>query len=190
MGFQHDITIIKPHDTALVKDISSPVTGLGWLDDESWTTLRKKQSSLKLLGLSGSQAVQSLMCNLHSDIIPIGQGIFRNKRSAPSQRTGKSHTEDTWIDFVSQALLYRIFPDLKPATGYSGVAVCAEGTRTDRTAGLGVIGLQSFVQMAGPIPTDLDMDESDLKKRLERGRVAFYGAFKVPDVLKREYTII
>ena len=86
-------------------------------------------------------------------------------------------------------MLYRVYPDFDPPTGYSGLALYAEGTREDGTEGLGVVGLQSFVQRSGHVQS-FEMEGGALEKRLKMGRVAFYGAFGVPEELKREYTVV
>jgi hypothetical protein len=66
----------------------------------------------------------------------------------------------------------------------------ADGFREDRTFGPGVVGLQSFVQRSGH-PQNFNMPEGPaMEQRLKTGRIAFYGAFQLPDELRKEYTIM
>lgn len=86
-------------------------------------------------------------------------------------------------------MLYRMHPDFDPPTGYSGVALYADGIREDGTAGPGIAGFQSFVQRSGHVQ-NYNMEGPALDRRLQLGRVAFYGAFEVPEELRREYTVV
>lgn len=95
----------------------------------------------------------------------------------------------TWKDLVSRAVLYRVYPDFDPPNGYSGVALYAEGMREDGTEGPGVVGFQSFVQRSGHVQ-NFEMEGGALEKRLKLGRVAFYGAFQVPEGLRKEFGIV
>lgn len=87
-------------------------------------------------------------------------------------------------------MLYRVNPDFNPPSGHSGIALYAEGMREDGTRGPGIVGFQSFVQRSDH-PQKFNMPEGPhLERRLKEGRVAFYGAFQVPDELRKEYTIL
>jgi hypothetical protein len=81
-----------------------------------------------------------------------------------------------------------VYPDLDPPNGYSGIALYANGMREDGTEGPGIVGFQSFVQRSGHVQ-NFDMEGPALEQRLQRGRVAFYGAFEVPAELK-SYDIV
>jgi hypothetical protein len=81
-------------------------------------------------------------------------------------------------------------PDFDPPSAHSGIALYGEGMREDGTRGPGIRGLQSFVQR-GDHPRKFNPPEGPhLEQRLKEGRVAFYGAFRVPDELRKEYTIL
>jgi hypothetical protein len=190
-GFPHDVTLIKPSSTASVKDIASPIADLGWLNRESWSSLRQQASAVKILGpTENHRSVKSLRCSRPSEILVVGEGIFLNQAAAVgSSKHLKDHDMSTWKDLVSRALLYRVCPDFDPPNGYSGVALYAEGTREDGTKGPGVVGFQSFVQRSGHVQ-NFGMEGPALERRLQLGRVAFYGAFEVSGTLKREYTIM
>jgi hypothetical protein len=81
-----------------------------------------------------------------------------------------------------------VYPDFDPPNGYSGIALYANGKREDGTEGPGIVGFQSFVQRSGHVQK-FDMEGPALEQRLQRGRVAFYGAFEVPAELK-SYDIV
>lgn len=89
---------------------------------------------------------------------------------------------------VSRAVLYRLNPDFDPPEGNSGMALCADGTLENGTAVKGVIGFQSFVQRSDHF-RNFEAEGDELEQRLKAGRIAFYGAFQLPDDLRDNYTI-
>jgi hypothetical protein len=120
----------------------------------------------------------------------VGEGIFFNQTAIAGAKPAKGHDLSTWEQFVSRAVLYRVSPDFNPSSGHSGMALYAEGSKEDGMHGPGIVGFQSFVQRSGH-PQKFDMPEgSHLERRLKEGRVAFYGAFQVPDELRTEYSIL
>jgi hypothetical protein len=180
---------MKTENTAAVRDIVSPVENMGWLDRESWTSLRQQTSTVKILGPTEEhRATKSIKCSRPSEILVVGEGIFRNHTVAAGSKPPKDHDMSTWKDLVSRALLYRVHPDFDPPNGYSGIALYADGVRHDGTEGPGIVGFQSFVQRSGHVQ-NFEMEGTALDRRLQLGRIAFYGAFEVPDELKRHYTI-
>ncbi|KAH5032194.1 hypothetical protein HBH76_163270 [Parastagonospora nodorum] len=190
-GFCHDVTLIKPSTPASVKDMASPMPGIGWLNQESWSSLRQQTSAVKILGLTEAhRSAKSIKCSRPSEILVVGEGIFLNQTAATgNSKAVKDHDVSTWKSLVSRALLYRVYPDFDPPNGYSGVALYADGTRQDGTAGPGIVGFQSFVQRSGHVQS-FNMEGPALDRRLQLGRVAFHGAFEVPEELKRDYTIV
>lgn len=190
-GFRHDITLIKPLSHLSVNDIVSPIVDLGWLNRESWSSLRQKQSATKILGpTENHRSAKTLKCSRPSEILVVGEGVFLNQTAAASSsKSLKDYDVSTWKDLISRALLYRVCPDFDPPNGYSGVALYADGTREDGTTGPGIVGFQSFVQRSGHVQ-NFNMEGPALDRRLQLGRVAFYGAFEVPGTLKRECTIV
>jgi len=52
-----------------------------------------------------------------------------------------------------------------------------------------VAGFTSFAQMVSDVQR-YDMEGDKLYKRLQEGRVAFYGAFQVPRELREGYRIV
>lgn len=186
-GFKHDVTLIKPTNPATIKDIVSPDPDLGWLSQSSWHSLRQRSASVKILGFTEAHRTsKTLKTSRPSEVLVVGEGIFVNQASSKPTR---DQDISTWKDLVSRAVLYRVYPDFDPPTGYSGVALYADGTREDGTEGPGVVGFQSFVQRSGVVQS-FEMEGGALEKRLKLGRVAFYGAFMVPEELKKEYRIV
>lgn len=136
----------------------------------------------------------------------VGQGIFRiqqqsRKRSSflgsLSSGSSSSRAEDprddpsTWTTLVARSILYRVHPDYPARGGQSGVPVCFVGESTDGTASrsVKVAGFASFVQMVSDVQK-YDLEGDKLYKRLQEGRVAFYGAFQVPQELREGYQIL
>ena len=158
---------------------------MGWLRHDSWTGLRQQTTTVKLLADSqASRSVKSIKGSRPSDILVIGEGIFLNQKAAAGgSKNLTEHDAATWKDLVSRALLYRVHPDFDQPKGYSGTALYADGVREDGTVGRGIIGFQSFVQRSGHVQ-NFDMEGHALERRLQLGRVAFYGAFEVPAELK------
>ncbi|KAF2825695.1 hypothetical protein CC86DRAFT_293828 [Ophiobolus disseminans] len=190
-GFHHDVTLIKPASAASVKDILSPMADLGWLNRKSWNSLRQHPSTVKILGPTEvHRSAKSIKCSRPSEILVVGEGIFLNQTAAAgNSKSLKDHDMSIWKTLISRAVLYRVYPDFDPPSGYSGVALYADGTREDGTPGPGIVGFQSFVQRSGHVQ-NFNMEGPALDRRLQLGRVAFYGAFEVPEELKREYTIV
>jgi hypothetical protein len=190
-GFHHDVTLIKPTSPASIKDVVSPIANLGWLNHESWASLRQNTSAIKILGCTEShRCAKSIKCSRPSEILVVGEGIFLNQTAAAgNSRSLRDHDMSTWKNLVSRALLYRVYPDFDPPNGYSGIALYADGVRCDGSEGPGVVGFQSFVQRSGHVQS-FNMDGPALERRLQLGRVAFYGAFEVPEELKRHYDIV
>lgn len=190
-GFFHDVTLIRPATASSIKDIACPVDDLGWLNRDSWTSLRQQTSAVRILGTMEEQrSAKSIRCNRPSEIMVVGEGIFLNQTAAAgNSKSLRDHDMSTWKTLVSRAVLYRVYPDFDPPNGYSGVALFADGIREDGTPGQGIVGSQSFVQRSVHVQ-DYGMESPALDKRLQLGRVAFYGAFEVPEELRRDYTIV
>jgi hypothetical protein len=101
-----------------------------------------------------------------------------------------SDTYDKFASFktaVTRSLLYRVSPSYDESGGESGKAVCVVepgGTK------LKILGFQSFAQdaMAGCIQ-HFSEDGHMLLDSIKEGRVAFYGAFPVPDEMINEHEI-
>lgn len=135
----------------------------------------------------------------------VGQGIFRiqqqsRKRSSflgSLSGSSSSRTQDprddpsTWTSLVARSILYRVHPDYPVRGGQSGVPVCVVSDDADGTAprSVKVAGFASFVQMVSDVQK-YDLEGDKLYKRLQEGRVAFYGAFQVPQELREAYQIL
>jgi hypothetical protein len=192
-GFQHDITLVSPLVPSSVKDIKSPISDMGWLNREAWNGLRQDTSAVKFLSETDDQRkAKTLKCRGPSEIAIVGEGIFLNKTAVPGG--GKSlqdHDISTWENLVSRAILYRVSPDFKSPNGQSGMALYAEGMRSDGKEGPGIVGFQSFVQRSsrGNIQ-NFALEGQPLQQRLKVGLVSFYGAFQVPEDLQRDYVVV
>lgn len=136
----------------------------------------------------------------------VGQGIFRiqqqsRKRSSflgsLSSGSSSSRAQDprddpsTWTTLVARSILYRVQPDYPARGGQSGVPVCVVSESMDGTTprSVKVAGFASFVQMVSDVQK-YDLEGDKLYKRLQEGRVAFYGAFQVPQELRDGYQIL
>lgn len=136
----------------------------------------------------------------------VGQGIFRiqqqsRKRSSflgslssssSSSRTPDPHDDpSTWTSLVARSILYRVHPDYPTRGGQSGVPVCvvSEDPGDTGSHSVKVAGFASFVQMVSDVQK-YDLEGDKLYKRLQEGRVAFYGAFQVPQELRDGYQIL
>ncbi|KAH7113894.1 hypothetical protein B0J11DRAFT_445667 [Dendryphion nanum] len=187
-GFMHDVTLVKSNNVAVLKDVKSPEVGIGWLSREGWSNLRQNSNTIKILGETESQrAAKTLKTNHPSEVLVVGKGIFLNQTSGI--KPTKDYDLSAWESFVSRALLYRVYPDFDPPNGYSGIALHNNGLREDGTTGPGVIGFQSFVQRSGHVQR-YEMEGGALEQRLSRGQVAFYGAFQVPEALRKQWSIV
>lgn len=87
------------------------------------------------------------------------------------------------------SLLYRVTLDFAVPRGQSSLALYANREREDETTRPGVVGFQSFVQRLGHMQT-YKIEGRDLKLRLKKGLVAFYSAFWVPEIIRREHIIL
>jgi hypothetical protein len=91
---------------------------------------------------------------------------------------------------VARCLLYRVSPTFTTEGGYSGVALYANGPREDNTIGPGVLGFQSFVQKSDFIQPEIGADPQRIRVKLAAGRVAFYGAFPIPQKMRQNHVIV
>lgn len=126
----------------------------------------------------------------------VGQGIFKlqrpTRRFQLPLRQGKvdpRNDRETWTRLVSRSLLFRVHPDLRPHGVQSGTAVCIMEKLDDGTECAKVAGFMAFAQDVSAVQS-FDMEGEKLYKRLAEGRVAFYGAFQVPEKLREEHIIL
>ncbi|KAK5662110.1 hypothetical protein OQA88_8015 [Cercophora sp. LCS_1] len=92
---------------------------------------------------------------------------------------------------VARSIPHRVRDDAGVRAGQSGTPVCVVDS-SDETGGTPVAkvaGFASFVQMVSDVQR-FDLEGDKLYKRLQEGRVAFYGAFRLPSELTDEYTIV
>jgi len=177
-----------------------------WLDQNEWMNIKYNTTGgLALMdGGSGGKEAKSIGV-VDSRCQMVGQGIFRIQQqhlpqpsrrhaffSSSSPTTPDARSElSTWTSLVARSILYRVREDSvpgRPATrgGQSGTPLCVldKSTRIAKVA-----GFTSFAQMVSDVQR-YDMEGDKLYKRLQEGRVAFYGAFQVPRELREGYRIV
>lgn len=69
------------------------------------------------------------------------------------------------------------------------MCVVSKGAFETAPRSVKVAGFASFVQMVSDVQK-YDLEGDKLYKRLQEGRVAFYGAFQVPQELREGYQIL
>ncbi|RDW63489.1 hypothetical protein BP6252_11034 [Coleophoma cylindrospora] len=195
-GFSHDVSLVRPLDDRDTHCILSPIPGLGWLSRSSWDNLRRTPSNLHILIHNETSEAKTLPSFTHSECLIVGKGILLNRQKlsayeddAQLRRRVRDEDVKIWKSLVSQSILYRVYPDFPVPGGQSGLALYADGKRSDGTDGPGVVGFQSFVQRSGNVQT-YEMEGRDLEARLKRGLVAFYGAFQIPKELEKDHVIL
>ncbi|KAG6365290.1 hypothetical protein INS49_006899 [Diaporthe citri] len=204
VGFSHDVSLV---DISRIPDTRRMVpyaADLTWLSQQEWMDIKYNSSNLVLLDDRSREAKSIGVVDSRCQMV--GQGIFRiqqqsRKRSSflgsLSSGSSSSRTQDprddpsTWTSFVARSILYRVHPDYPARGGQSGVPVCVVSENTDGTPSHSakVAGFASFVQMVSDVQK-YDLEGDKLYKRLQEGRVAFYGAFQVPRELREGYHIL
>jgi hypothetical protein len=128
----------------------------------------------------------------------VGQAIFKlqqplRKRALFSVRAGKNsvhgHAPDTWTSLVSRSILFRVHPEIRSPSAQSGTAVCILEKLDDGTKCARVAGFTAFVQEVSAVQV-FELEGPQLYSKLLDGRVAFYGAFQVPEKLREEHIIL
>lgn len=131
----------------------------------------------------------------------VGQGIFRVYQQGRPRRSFRSllsgapvdSRDDpaSWTSLVARSILYRVRqPSNFKELGQSGTPVCVVENLPNNAGKIAkVAGFSSFVQMSSDSQR-FDLEGERLYKRLEEGRVAFYGAFQVPPELRDGYQIV
>lgn len=79
--------------------------------------------------------------------------------------------------------MFRLREDWRVPYGNSGAALVAK-FNTGGSETTAIVGFQSFVQRAHA-PQNYDHDQITLDDRLRNGLVCFYGAFEVPEALRK-----
>ncbi len=192
---------------------------LTWLPQHEWARIKWNSSDLALLDGDQYRDARSIGV-VDSRCQMVGQGIFRIHQQATRRRRSLLNAlsaapadprDDpaTWTVLVARSILYRVRNDsaVRGGQSLSGTPLCV----IDRTAGPAaaaagggggggtsgnqpvvakVAGFASFAQMSSDVAKSYDMEGDKLYKRLQEGRVAFYGAFEIPAELREGYRII
>ena len=118
---------------------------------------------------------------------------FRSVFSGSSSSSATTDTRDelsTWTSLVARSILYRVRNDAGVRGGQSRTPVCVlSASQAGEVRTVKVAGFASFVQMVSDVQR-YEMEGDKLYKRLQEGRVAFYGAFQPPRELTEGYHIL
>jgi hypothetical protein len=215
LGFAHDISLVKvtqvhmPLTTTPTTTTTTTTPSLTWMDRREWADIKYNSRNLALLQ-SGHDVEEAKSIGIvESRCQMVGQGIFRLQQQSRRRRlfgssgipnNGASRDElDGWTSLVARSILFRVRQDgagaPRGSTTRSGDA-CQSGTpvcviREDGTLP-GTIKIAGFASFAQPV-SDVqryELEGDKLYKRLQEGRVAFYGAFQVPTELREGYKIV
>ncbi|KAH6984366.1 hypothetical protein BKA56DRAFT_481371 [Ilyonectria sp. MPI-CAGE-AT-0026] len=185
IGFISDVSLIDVSQIPAARVRSPARTGLPimqWLDQNSWKTIQYNSSNLFLLDGEPREAKSIGIVDSRCQV-----------RNCTWSRPSTDPKDDvkTWVRLVAKSILYRVRQDLHVRGGQSGTPVCVldSGGENNVAPIAKVAGFASFVQMVSDVQR-YDLEGDKLYKRLEEGRVAFYGAFQVPKELQDEYRII
>jgi hypothetical protein len=178
-----------------------PQSTLTWLTPDEWAGIKYNSSNLALLDASNDDYREARSIGItDSRCQMVGQGIFRVRQEATRRssffraalsRTSQPDPRDdlsTWTSLVARSILYRVRHEGGVRGGQSGTPVCVLDDSSSPPVAK-VAGFASFVQMASDVQR-YDLEGDKLYKRLQEGRVAFYGAFQVPSELREGYRII
>ena len=122
--------------------------------------------------------------------------MFRTQRWRPLPgKLELSQHEDHelwgWRNVVSRCILYRVSGTIDPRTEYSGTALYMEDCELESGGcGPGVVGFQSFAHGSGYITNMEFLSEERLDTHLKYGMVSFYGAFQVPEEMRKRHKIV
>lgn len=95
-GFNHDVTLIRPHEIASVAELKSPIANLGWLSRDAWSSLCQQPSAVRILGPTNQDhAAKCIKCNTTSEAIIVGEGIFYNHTVAAGAKLSRGHNLST-----------------------------------------------------------------------------------------------
>jgi hypothetical protein len=175
---------------------SNPLV-LKWLQQHEWVNIKYNSSNLYLLDTVSREAKTIGIVDSRCQMV--GQGIFRirqqaKRRSFLGSLSGSStdprDDPSTWTVLVARSILYRVRHDVNIRGGQSGTPVCVMSSESEDGRPVAkVAGFASFVQMVSDV-TRYDLEGDKLYKRLQEGRVAFYGAFQLPSNLRDGFRIL
>ncbi|KAK0750078.1 hypothetical protein B0T18DRAFT_408194 [Schizothecium vesticola] len=211
LGFAHDISLVKVTQVHMPLTTTPTTTtpSLTWMDRREWADIKYNSRNLALLQ-SGHDVEEAKSIGIvESRCQMVGQGIFRLQQQSRRRRlfgssgipnNGASRDElDGWTSLVARSILFRVRQDGAGAprgsttksgdAWQSGTPVCV--VREDGTLS-GIIKIAGFASFAQPV-SDVqryELEGDKLYKRLQEGRVAFYGAFQIPTELREGYKIV
>ncbi|KAK8062441.1 hypothetical protein PG997_014538 [Apiospora hydei] len=215
-GFEHDVSIVDVSDLpATVTGGMKPHVPLEWFSDQEWASLQFNTRSVFLLD-DKDRTAKSIGIRPHqfqvgpkSPSYPgpganqqqtVGQGIFVNRqkskrwsvREALGRGKNRQDTESELAEckrLVARSILYRVAHDYEAPGGQSGTPVCLLDESEPGMHKGKVVGFTSYMQMVQDVQ-HYHVEGDQLTKMLQDGRVAFYGAFKVPKEMREEHVIV
>ncbi|KAK4198399.1 kinase-like domain-containing protein [Triangularia verruculosa] len=202
-GFSHDVSFVDVTKWrgAVQTRLLSQSLSFQWLSLHEWTAIKYNSSKLALLDDDLIEDEAKSIGVIDSRYQMVGQGIFRVQQQSRPRRSFRSMLSRApadprddpaiWTSLVARSILYRVRqPSNFKGLGQSGTPVCVVENLPNTAGKISkVAGFSSFVQMSSDNQR-FDLEGELLYKRLEEGRVAFYGAFQVPAELRGGYRIV
>ncbi|KAK8029914.1 hypothetical protein PG993_011205 [Apiospora rasikravindrae] len=198
-GFEHDVSLVDVSNLpATVTSSMKPCIPLEWVSDQDWANLQFNTKNLFLLD-DKDQDVKSIGLR-PSQFQMVGQGIFANRQKSKrwsvrealtrgKQKASVPDEMEACTYLVARSILYRVAQEYEAPGGQSGTPVCLlDDTEPGIKKGK-VAGFTSYVQMVQDIQ-HYHIEGDQLAQRLQDGRVAFYGAFKVPLEMREQHDIL
>ncbi|KAK8112789.1 hypothetical protein PG984_013315 [Apiospora sp. TS-2023a] len=202
--WEHDVSLVEVSSLpSAVRSGMKPCMPLEWLSDNEWTRLQLNTTKLFLLD-DKDRSAKSIGMSL-SEFQMVGQGIFVNRQKSNSEKSKRrsilgafrrgKNKQDTESEMeacknkVARSVLYRVAQDYEAPGGQSGTPVCLLDDSEPGEQKGKVAGFTSYVQMVQDIQ-HYNVEGEHLMDMLEKGRVVFYGAFKVPREMREEHIII
>ncbi|KAK7995314.1 hypothetical protein PG990_014087 [Apiospora arundinis] len=199
-GFEHDVSLVDVSSfPETVATGMRPGLALDWLSVQGWSNLQLNNKNVFLLD-DRDRTAKSIGIRDHQTQM-VGQGILINRQKSKPRGLRNAlnfgrQNENVPSDIeackrlVARSILYRVAQDYDAPDGQSGTPVCLLDEESEPGVQRGkVAGFTSYVQMVQDIQ-HYHIEGDQLANMLEHGRVAFYGAFKVPQEMREEHVII
>ncbi|KAK6858448.1 hypothetical protein PG995_006147 [Apiospora arundinis] len=199
-GFEHDVSLVDV--SSLPETVTTgmrPGLVMDWLSVQGWSNLQLNTKNVFLLD-DRDRTTKSIGIRDHQTQM-VGQGILINRQKSKPRglrnvfsfgRQNENVPSDIEAckRLVARSILYRVAQDYDAPDGQSGTPVCLLDEESEPGVQMGkVAGFTSYVQMVQDIQ-HYHIEGDQLANMLEHGRVAFYGAFKVPQEMREEHVII
>ncbi|KAK6539013.1 hypothetical protein TWF694_010561 [Orbilia ellipsospora] len=197
-GFDHDMSLIDLAGTPMevASKLSSPAK-VKWYEGNI-----TKEMDLKLCFLNEGEVENNSPNPSRIDCRIVGHAVFKKppkgeKKHRLSRSIGsvfgfkekETGTTAKWEkeDTISRCLLYRVgkpIEAIEKEMHKSGTTIGIEEETPDGKMSIKVVGFQAFAQFSSVDPID------KASQLVRKGAVAFYGAFQVPERLRKDFTIL